>query len=793
MKNTDYLREACDLLSGKAVFISDQYEIAGHVSLEDNLDKILYQRLLYLKNEFIRASNKVGQKFVFGEENGQQVNYSLVLNGNTYVTFERTSKISSQIRKDMRKHLLDPEKRAKNGYQYYKLITFLLYDIFYINKIPLPTYLGKPVLLLDDLFNALCGRNPNVLHGKEKWNEIYYTKEKLCYYLFGLYPESSKYEIISVLSEWNCISDVRAKEYTINEVYEIACKIVDACSLQPMYGYLLKENPIKHMLEVREILKHMLQHKNMGSIYLEPPVKSISSWIKKLTSHMLRDTCYTSRDFIQFIGILAKRAKDTFGHSIGVNDLEAIRRSEFSDVAKEDWDYYVSMFQVFANSFLAVSVEPDVYKFRIKPFRLILAGIADAEKINELHLNPIPFVENYFPMKKIRECVRLSDEFDVKHDEYCFYGLSLLYHLSAERRNCCIEEMCKKAEDFSVSFRSTQICYLYLLTVILASELPLSYRQREKIMLKCYGKTMYRFQASFFRYLLQTSSYFKECVEKSVRNACTVEMKIIGENSVQKVALGQPYYFFAYGIIHEASNIISFAEMEKGKLSLSECFLRNAASIQCKTWYPAHEVSNKEKKDLMQVISSGFEMGLKHITNGQNICSLSTDLMRYVYGIQLLGYAFANLMNYHKGSLSKIFVTEEQTMEKGKEIAFNALVYSDYYMRVANVAYPDNIKGGCILCGTYRATSATDIRPIAGISLCTNDNNEGKMYPAYYQWLKKEWENERTKRYAYLMARVLNSTGSQNELKDLIEEILHNANNIDFMDYDKPQCYLSKL
>ena len=67
------------------------------------------------------------------------------------------------------------------------------------------------------------------------------------------------------------------------------------------------------------------------------------------------------------------------------------------------------------------------------------------------------------------------------------------------------------------------------------------------------------------------------------------------------------------------------------------------------------------------------------------------------------------------------------------------------------------------------------------------------MYPAYYQWLKKEWENERTKRYAYLMARVLNSTGSQNELKDLIEEILHNANNIDFMDYDKPQCYLSKL
>lgn len=768
--NAEYLQKLCQLLSKKEVRITNKTYC---ITTLDSFANGLYQRLLFLQNK--KKCHKIEPysegKFRYNYDiKMQQHSFSLCLNGIPYVTMERTSKISSQIREQILFHFKQMTHRANKENAYLKLIAYLIYDVFFVNQINFPSQEEKKIITLEELYNILSQPpyGDSILTWNDTWDSIYHNKEKLCYYLFGIHQKEKPSDINKILSEWKGLSYPSINDSS--ELYTIAKEIVDATSIQPMYEYLMKEEPIKHREDVREILKHMVKCEKCRNIRLDPPVKSITNWILKLVHHMASTKLYTAEDFLRLIGLLAHKAKDMPNYSLTEQDINEIRKQEYQQVSDNMWNtIYVAILKDFKASFLASHHLTNGYKFKIKPFRLILAGMYDARYINEKKENPIPFIENYFPIETEQEKVRLQADFNKKNDSYCFYGLSLLYHLDSNIRTPCFTELCEKASDFSVPYREKQICYIYLLTTILASEIPLTFEQRERFFQHCYGKTMYRFQALFVKYLRRSSAYYEICVEDAIQKACTIETIHTNQTIVNK-AKGQPYYFFVYGILHEDYDI-----KQNKPFQAPDSFLKFAACIQCKTWYPTSKVDNK---DLIVAIRYGFNEALERILANQNTRKLSSALMKYTYGIQLLGYAIANLVTYHKIELQHIFHSKSE-----KETALKALLYSDYYMRKANPLYPEHIADGCLLCGSYRAICAIDFG--LKITLFTNEGNEGSVIPSYREWLKAEWENNSTKRYAYLMTKLLQNVAFGDIKIKLINEILDSdISTIDFLDYD---------
>ena len=351
----------------------------------------------------------------------------------------------------------------------------------------------------------------------------------------------------------------------------------------------------------------------------------------------------------------------------------------------------------------------------------------------------------------------------------------MLYHLDSSIRNDCLNELCKKASNFAVSYREKQICYLYLLTTILASELPLTFIQRKTIFRHCYGKTMYRFQAFFIPYLRRTSAYYELCVAHTIQEACKVEA--ITKPSIFTEGAKQPYYFFLYGILNENYDIKQYRPFQE-----PDEFLKFCASIQCNTWYPIAKSISITLHNLIEAIHYGFSEGLQHMISttetSTTTLKLSSHLMKHVYGIQFLGYAIANLTTYHKINISYLFPSKKE-----KETIFKALLYSDYYMRKANPLYPTNIHNGCLLCGTYRAICAIDFN--LNINLFTKSGNQSAIISAYKEWLKVEWETDATKRYAYLMAKLLKNIAFITISIKLVDDILNSDScHIEFLPYD---------
>lgn len=783
--NLSYLENLRQILVQQEIRINEQnYQ----VTTIDSLASCLYERLLFLQNKkkchkYEPYSDKKFQYHYLDAQQTKQESFSLYWNGIPYIRMKRTSKISSQIRDQILSHFKEESHRANKENSYIKLIAYLLYDIFFINHISFPVQEEINITSIDTLYYILsqCSQQDCILSPTDTWDTIYENKEKLCYYLFGIHSKHTLSHIHQVLSEWKGLAIASIAIHDISQLYDIAKEIIDSASIQPMYEYLMREDPLIHREDVREILKHMIKWKKDRTIQSEPPVKSITEWILKLVQHIASTKLYTPTDFLYLIGLLAHKAKDEPNYYLTNQQIQEIREKEFFNISDTLWEtFYIPILNDFKESSLASHHIKDGYKFKIKPFRLILAGIYDAKLVNEKKGNPIHLIETYFPTDSKQEKVRLQTDFNKKNDSYCFYGLSLLYHLDSSIRNDCLDDICKKSSNFSVSYREKQICYLYLLTTVLASELPLTFTQRKNIFRYCYGKTMYRFQALFIPYLRRNSMYYELCVEHTIQEACTIET--ITNPSIFTEGDRQPYYFFLYGILNENYNIKKHKPFQE-----PDAFLKFSAAIQCRTWYPISKSTSITLNDLIEAIHHGFSEGLWHMisnknttdtSNPYNTIKLSSPLMKYVYGVQFLGYAIANLTTYHNINTSLLF-----TSKKEKETIFKALLYSDYYMRKANPLYPSNIHAGCLLCGTYRAICAIDFN--LNVSLFTKSGNQSSIIPAYKEWLKVEWSNNATKRYAYLMAKLLKNIAFITISIKLVDDILNSdISTINFLPYD---------
>jgi len=486
---------------------------------------------------------------------------------------------------------------------------------------------------------------------------------------------------------------------------------------------------------------------------------------------------------LHIIGFLADKIKNNTLNSryntnyvISENELadaKEIYLSEHSNLFKNKTEakrVFDGVIECFKQSDLCDKLVGGI-RFKIKPFRLVCAGIYNAFYINRTDTleNAIKLtidsIEDYFPeaaktnLSESTNDVKLEKTFHEKFDDYCFYGLSMLYNLDSSLLEKVINEFCNRASDFSFRPRQRQICYIYLLSAILASDLRLSKKCIEQILYCTYAKTMYSFQISYWNYV--TSKYrgfFEEYVEKSVKDSCT-----LNHNFVK----GQPLFYFAYGLIHKNENADINTPIE---------FLKNCAQVQAKSWEAiqkdekAIEIVDKIKK-LFDKAYNVFFVRQKKSTFTKNekpdeLKEFTSETMYYAYGVQMLSYALANISNYCTCIKEKIDID-----------IYKVSLVSDYYMRKTNRKYPQNISQGYLLCGTYRLSNVK-AKEVSHITNAFDFTHQDEMQKDYRYWLTTEYEAQNY-RYVYLMCRLLKRTNfveASKENEELINTIARTFN-----------------
>ncbi len=655
---------------------------------------------------------------------------------------------------------------TKHDEEYNYLISFMLYDIFSLHNIQLPRLKAKPfsdLSYFEDFYAVITSADSpktNIIEDTDSWNDIYNSQTKLLYYLFDIIEnETLDAKIFSQkVFIWNNI--LPGKRYTKDDLYKYSQKMIDNFYAHPMYEYLFEHNTKKHMNEVREILRHMSGKNNV----LHSPVISILEWVNEIASEVSRNSrLFFALDFLHIIGFLADRikkntrdSKHNANHLLYENELTDAKEfylSTHSNLFKNKTEakrVFDGVVKSFKQSELCDNLTFDGVKFKIKPFRLVCAGIYNAFSINRSDTldnaikMTIDSIEEYFPeaakssFSESENDVKLEKEFHEKFDDYCFYGLGMLYNLDSSLLEKVINEFCNKASDFSSRPRQRQICYIYLLSAILASDLRLSKKCIEQILYCTYAKTMYSFQISYWNYM--TSKYpvfFEEYVEKSVKDSCTIN---------NNFAKGQPLFYFAYGLAHQNEDV---------DINTPIGFLINCTQVQAKSWKAIQKDENTAEiigkiKELFYEAYNMFFVRQKKSTftkteKPDKLKAFTSETMYYVYGVQMLSYALANIYNYCTSIKKKIDAD-----------IYKISLVSDYYMRKYNKKYPKNISQGYLLCGSYRLSNVEEVK-LSHIANAFDFTNQDTMREDYKNWLTAEYEAQNY-RYLYLMCRLLKRT-----------------------------------
>ncbi len=672
---------------------------------------------------------------------------------------------------------------AEHYEDYIYLISFILYDIFLLNKIKFPRLNSEKcsdLLSFEEFYKNITYDDGfyhiDIIKDTDSWNDISISENKLLYYLFDITDNDfCDYKTLSEkISMWNNIPLTR--RCTKDVLCEYAKKLVDNFCVHPMYEYLFKHDTKKHMYEVREILRHM----SSKSDVLRPPVISILEWVNEIASEVSRKSkLFFASDFLHVIGFLAneikKNIKDNKHHTNYVllsNELIKAREtylSLHSNIFTDETEtkqIFDGVVESFKQSDLCDKFVTDGIRFKIKPFRLVCAGIYNAFCINRTDTLEksvkltIDSIEDYFPetaktnFSESKNDVKLEKQFHERFDDYCFYGLSMLYNLDSALLEKVINEFCNRASDFSFRPRQRQICYIYLLSAILASDLRLPRKCIEQILYCTYAKTMYSFQISYWNYM--TSKYpgfFEEYVEESVKDSCTIN---------NNFAKGQPLFYFAYGLVHQN---------EDADINTPIGFLKNCTQVQAKSWEAIQKDENAA--EIIEIIKKLFDKAYNVFFVRQKkstftktektdkLKAFTSETMYYAYGVQMLSYALANISNYCTSIKEKINTD-----------IYKVSLVSDYYMRKYNKEYPQNISQGYLLCGSYRLSNVKE-EEISHITNAFDFTLQDEMQKDYRNWLNTEYDAENY-RYVYLMCRLLKHTNfskASNENEKLIKEI----------------------
>lgn len=704
------------------------------------------------------------------------------------------------IRKIIKLCIPHKEETSPDQTDYIKIFTFVIYEIFVGKNINFPNYNGSEVLSIHNLYNALTDRIDNNFKFETEWNRIYKSKNQLCNYLFDIdYRDLDSPDdftaIKHICSDWKCINKINLKKN--NGLYIEAKRIIELAFTHPLYQYLITNNPVKHRPEVLSILKRVITEKTE---VLPPPVISVLNWINEIAENESReaDGLFTSTNFLHFIGFIAGKVCNN-EYLLNDNEMECYRKEyceKHSDLYGVNIDEVILAIETSFKTSKLSDHSANGFRFKIKPFRLVCAAIYQASSATiSRDLNG--FVENlemHFPKNdNFEDRIRLdSSNFHDNHDSYCFFGLGVLYNLDSQLKQQAIQRFLKSVSDFSVKNREKQICYLYLLSGILASKISLSNKQREEIFVFTYGKTMYNFQSTYWDYLIKESFFFEQYVESSIKESCTLN---------NNKAIGQPLFYFAYGLMCEKNNNAKKKTLRsQNKLSLSEKekaenFLFYSSLLQCRTWYAKQEYY---VNDLILEINNGFKdahsVMFEKESDAQSfkLKPLAEYSLYYIYGVQLLAYATANILRY-KSELECVFKNDGDLKK-----AIQVVVASDYYMRKTNKKYTKDIENGCLLCGSYRFTCLVnpeeiihkELMQLKTIEVEYSEEESLNLMDDYNKWLNYELKCD-NKRYAFLMCCLLSHTNffntgkNKKDRKQKILNIINEDKTTKYLDYDR--------
>lgn len=341
------------------------------------------------------------------------------------------------------------------------------------------------------------------------------------------------------------------------------------------------------------------------------------------------------------------------------------------------------------------------------------------------------------------------------HLKKSFNWASLYYSIYASQlhdseRRKFFKTIFKYALDYSTlnNHRDLQIKALQVISYYLQAGNPLYYEDEKDLFQVAYSENLYQMQSILVNSFLAKREIYKTTIYEHFWDSCCIY-----NGYVKK----QPYYFFLQCLIQEEHEAL-FSDNN------AAAFFYEAIKIQDKTWKEINN-NNQTQLELQKIIKMTISAGeqLKLYLSQPKILREDHILMWYVYGVQALGHACANvLMDKTILRDSLLNILNNPSNEDTRKTFCETLIYADYFTRKYNQLYcsgdhdvhKESINKMYLLCGTTRFFAQYRVA-FTTISL-ENSSKTYMLKEDYKKWL--EMENEKNVRYSFLLLLFLAHT-----------------------------------
>ncbi len=412
------------------------------------------------------------------------------------------------------------------------------------------------------------------------------------------------------------------------------------------------------------------------------------------------------------------------------------------------------------------------YKFLVKPYRLLFYALYEADKINaEGTISPHKVFQKIIEIGQISESqnndlVNLQDGF---YEELLIFSIILIIHLDIAKKKELINYLIQLSKNKDAKYRNNNIIAIYILTYLLCEDSSLNYDLRKNIYFNTYGTAAYRLQYLQWDYLINSSLFYKNEVERNYKALLTTN---------QFATANQPYYFFWYDSCAHEAHINQKPEWQQVL-----AFCETAFTLRKKTWAQNEINQTKLLDEIINSVSAGISLKKHLMKNGLHhaIHNNAVPLRMFSYGMHSLFYACANCINY---SNNRVKLREHIFNLYNDNTEFLDCVFiADYITRKSNLIYTNSCDKGTptdnmyLLSGAFRIICAAGTPPNEKFIRYHLDK---EMSKDYVKWLHYE-----KSRYKCLLCYMLSfSDFFNNKNHKRILDKNYPDNNTNFLQYD---------
>lgn len=614
-------------------------------------------------------------------------------------------------------------------------------------------------------------------------------KETRAKYLFGEDIENgvTPAVLLQLKNDWPCLPFRKAGNQILARLKNFADEVVNKSLEHPLYRYLYS-NMKKNGDEARVLLQHSVRFRAHGyEVDVRPPVGATVEWIHSaLRETVCPKRAYTETDFLIVAGYLANLASQDINHAVTITDDDS---KNFATISGLSADAVETIKNDICNETETVQwtiVQNSVRKFKIRLYRVVFSALALAREKNFSAAKKSDVVKNLYdaiftkiPSTKDGDHVNIENQFD----DIVMYATALILSLNADLADALISKICDAANDYRVENRDKQIGLLYILSYLLCENVSMTSQQRANVFKAAYSRTIYKLQQTEFYRIFDTSHFYQEEIQRSLKNACTF-------NDEKTKTLGQAEYIFLYHTVdpEDARN-----ETETGRK-----FLKKACTYRSASWH-----DERAKEEHSTITPDDIKTALTALKNPES----KENAMYYAYGMQMLGYAYANEMAKSKDNNTDL----RNAVNQNRIDFLAALILADYYCRLYNPLYLEtemNKPDLFLSCGAFRAICTGEFKTItlgekvfdkpqetAAVkkkvkSVKTKPDNGStepeteteKICSQYMSWFKNEYG-----RYQFLLGRLLLHLPITEENREEIYTVLREKLDVSepkFLKYD---------